>query len=300
MSENPRPDKHLVKGAVALVTGASRGAGKGIARELARKGYCVYITGRTKTEGQQHDGQTSLPGTVHSTAELIKSEGGHCIPVICDHASDSDVKALVSKIRDEQGGLDVLVNNAAYIHDDLVKPGPFWTKSIALATILDVGLRSTYSMTHHAAPLMIKQQHALVINTSSPGARCYMHGPAYGGQKAGTDKMTWDMAHDFRPHDVACISIWMGILKTERSEAAAAAAPELYADIMAQAESPEFTGRIIDALYRSSSLMERSGKTYVGAELALELDVTDLDGKQPTSHAPMLGDPIDFSSAVVE
>jgi len=280
---------------VVLVTGASRGAGKGIALAFGSQGDIVYVTGRTVNEGD-----ALLPGTVSSTADEITARGGQGIAAICDHSDDRQVEALFQRIIEEQGRLDILVNVATHIHDDLVKPGAFWKKSIDLAKILDVGLRSAYIASYHAASIMAEQGRGLIVNTGSFGASCYMHGPAYGAQKIGLDKMAWDMAHDLRPYGVASASIWMGVLKTERTEAVMAAEPEKYADFYQLAENPEFTGLVINALYQDPKLMEKSGRTFVGAELGAELGVTDIDGKQPVSHREMLGGPFMFSNAVVE
>lgn len=280
---------------VVLVTGASRGAGKGIALAFGALGDIVYVTGRS-----QREGDAPLPGTVFATAEAITRRGGIGIAVVCDHGDDAQVENLFQKIISEQGRLDILVNNATALHDDLVRPGPFWEKSADLVDILDVGLRSSYLASWHAAKIMAAQQRGLIVNTSSPGAACYMHGPAYGAQKAGNDKMVWDMAHDLRPFNVACLSIWMGVLNTERLQLAAAANPEQYAPFLQMAESPEFTGRVIDALYRDPKLMEKSGRALIGAEAGFELGVTDIDGRQPHSHREMLGGPIAFNPAVVQ
>ena len=280
---------------VVLVTGASRGAGKGIALALGSCGDIVYVTGRSRKEGD-----AALPGTVFATAAAITERGGRGIAVVCDHRDDTQVDALFEQIQSEQGRLDILVNNAADVHDDLIKPGGFWTKSPDLSELLSVGLRSSYIASYHAAKIMTAQGSGLIVNTGSFGAVCYMHGPAYGAQKIGHDKMAWDMAHDLRPFNVASVSLWMGMLKTERTDAVMQAEPEKYAGFFEMAETPEFTGRVIDALFRHESLMEKSGNTFVGAELALELKVKDIGDKQPPSHRDMLGAPIAFSPAVVE
>jgi NAD(P)-dependent dehydrogenase (short-subunit alcohol dehydrogenase family) len=280
---------------VVLVTGASRGAGKGIALAFGSEGDIVYVTGRSLNEGD-----APLPGTVFATADQISRRGGTGIPVLCDHADDRQVAALFQRIASEHGRLDILVNNAAQVHDDLIKPGGFWTKSVELVGMIDVGLRSSYIASYHAAAIMTQQGYGLIVNTGSFGARCYMHGPAYGAQKAGHDKMAWDMAHDLRPFNVASVSLWMGMLKTERTDRVMQQEPEKYADFHQLAESPEFTGRVISALHRDPQLMEKSGQTFVGAELGQSLGVQDIDGKQPVSHRDMLGGPFEFSAAVVE
>ena len=171
-----------------------------------------------------------------------------------------------SESNKNSGRLDLLVNNAAAIHDDLTNPKPFWEKPLELADVLDVGLRSAYVASWHAAPLMVRQGRGLIAFTSSPGSVCYMHGPAYGAQKAGVDKMAADMAVDFRDTGVATISIWMGILLTERFRSAFDGHPEALAETAKHAETPEFTGHLINALYHDPDLAELSGHTVIGAE----------------------------------
>ncbi len=285
-----KQDKRII-----LVTGASRGAGKGIALALAKPGSTIYVTGRSQSEGD-----AALPGTVFATVEAIEARGAKAVPLVCDHRDDQQVRKVFEVIESEQGRLDILVNNALQVPEGLTLPGPFWQKPLALQDILNVGLRSSYVASYFAAPLLLKSAQGLVVNTSSAGGRCYMHGPAYGAGKAGVDKMAHDMAVDFRPYNVAVVSLWMGLLKTERSMRVFEQQPELYAEAVAAAESPEFPGLVIDALYRDAELMSRSGKVYYGAELAEEYGVVDIDGKQPPSPRAMLGKPPKFSDAVVE
>lgn len=280
---------------VVVVTGASRGAGKGIALALGAKGDIVYVTGRSLNEGD-----APLPGTIGGTAAEITRQGGTGIAVACDHSDEQQVQALFEQVKREQGRLDILVNNATYLHDDLIKPGPFWEKSPELVKILDVGLRSAYLASYYAAPLLLANGRGLIVNTSSFGARCYMHGAAYGAQKSGLDKMANDMAYDFKAHNVAVVSIWMGMLRTERTERVIGAEPEKYADLAAMMETPQLTGLVIDALYNDPALLAKSGHTLIGAEEAQAYGVKDVNGSQPPSHRPMLGDPIVWSAAVVE
>ncbi|WP_062890909.1 SDR family NAD(P)-dependent oxidoreductase, partial [Mycobacterium avium] len=173
---------------VAVVTGASRGAGRGISAALADRGWRVYATSRT-----------------------IGDAPSGVVPVRVDHRDDAAVSDLFDRVRRESGRLDLLVNNAATISDNLVSPKPFWEKPLDLADVLDVGLRSSYVASWYAAPLLVAGGRGLIAFTSSPGSVCYMHGPAYGAQKAGVDKMAADMAVDFRGTGVATVSIWMGI-----------------------------------------------------------------------------------------
>jgi NAD(P)-dependent dehydrogenase (short-subunit alcohol dehydrogenase family) len=280
---------------VVVVTGASRGAGRGIALALGATGATVYVTGRTRREGE-----APLSGTVQATADAVTAAGGSGIAVYCDHSDDAQVEQLFQQVREEQGRLDILVNNATVVHDALTVSGPFWDKPLALVDILDVGLRSHYTASWFAAPLLLANGEGLVVNTSSFGGRIYMHGPAYGAGKAGVDKMAHDMAVDFRPHGVAVIALWMGLLATERTRRVFAAEPEKYAGIADTAESPEFTGLLIDALARDPGLMNRSGKVWIGAELGLEYGVMDTDGRQPVSPRAFFGDTTQFGEAVVE
>jgi NAD(P)-dependent dehydrogenase (short-subunit alcohol dehydrogenase family) len=229
----------------------------------------------------------------------VSDPGDGGIAVSVDHRDDAAVAELFTRVADECGGLDLLVNNAPAISDELVSPKPFWEKSLELGDVLDVGLRSAYVASWHAAPLLLRRSRGLIVFTSSPGSVCYMHGPAYGAQKAGVDKMAADMAVDFRETNVATVSIWMGILLTERFRSAFAGRPEALAKTAEHAETPEFTGHVINALYRDPDLAELSGRTVIGAEIALRYGITDEDGRQPPSHRDMMGAPREPSSVVV-
>lgn len=284
---------------VALVTGASRGAGAGIARGLGELGYTVYVTGRTKTPGDAKgwDGSV-LPGTFEETAQQITDLGGRGIAVQCDHSDDAQVASLFERIAREQGRLDMLVNNATYIHHQLIEKKPFWEKELAAANILDVGLRSAYVASWHAAQIMVPQKSGIIAFGSSFGANCYMHGPAYGAQKAGIDKFAHDMEHDLRGTGVIAVSIWMGPLITERSKIASETNPEQYKDFIETAENPEFTAHILDAIDRAPDREELSGSVLIGAEIAQKLGVTDR-GKDRPSYRDMLGNPPSKNPAAV-
>lgn len=285
-----------LKDVVAVVTGASRGAGKGIAIALGQEGATVYVTGRSQKEGD-----APLPGTVSSTAEAVTRAGGKGIAVACDHSKDGEVKALFERVKKEQSGrLDILVNNATFLHDVLIEKGGFWEKPLELVNILDVGLRSAYVASWYAAPLMVARKNGLIAFTSSFGASCYMHGPGYGAQKAGVDKFAKDMGVDLRAHNVAAVSIWMGMLKTDHTRRVMDQDPAKYAPFWEIAETPEFTGHLISALYRDPKRMEKSGQVLIGAETALEYGLKDEGGKQPPSHRDFLGGPVQAHPAVVE
>ncbi|HUL19112.1 MAG TPA: SDR family NAD(P)-dependent oxidoreductase [Steroidobacteraceae bacterium] len=276
---------------VALVTGASRGAGKGIALALGAAGMTVYVTGRSVTRSLGRLKDVPLPGTILETAAQITSLGGTGIALSCDHRDDAAVEAAVARVAQESGMLDILVNNAASIHDALIDPGGFWEKPLELADILDVGLRSAYVASYFAAPLMVRARRGLIAFVSSFGSSCYMHGPAYGAQKAGVDKFAADMAVDLAPYGVATASLWLGPQLTERTAAAGRSRPEQYAAFLQQAETPQFNGRIIHALARDPELMSLSGQTLISAEVAHRYGITEEGGREPPSYRQMLGEP---------
>jgi len=283
-----------LKDTVAIVTGASRGAGKGIALALGAEGATVYVTGRS-----QNEGDAPLPGTIHATAAAVTAAGGKGIAVTVDHSDDEQVRQLFGRVKNDHGRLDILVNNATFLHDQLIEKGGFWEKSLDLVKILDVGLRSAYVASWHAARLMTAQKSGLIVFTSSFGGNCYMHGAAYGAQKAGIDRFAHDMAIDLKPHGVVATSIWMGMLRTDRTKKVMDEDAAKYQGFWDIAETPEFTGHVIAALYRDPQRLEKSGKVLIGAELAQEYGITD-EGRQPPSHRPMLGSPAPVNPAIVE
>lgn len=284
---------------VALVTGASRGAGAGIARGLGELGYTVYLTGRTLSPGAAKGWDGSiLPGTVAETAAQVTALGGYGIPIICDHGNDEQVAQLFDTIRVDHGRLDLLVNNASYMHHQLIEKKPFWEKELDAQLILDVGLRSAYVASWHAARLMTEQKSGLIGFVSSFGADCYMHGPAYGAQKAGLDKLAHDMAFDLKDSGVISVSLWLGPQKTERSEIARQTNPEQYQEFMANAENPEFSAHIFDAIDRSTERETLSGQTLIGAEIAKTLGIKDRGHDRP-SYRETLGTPRKKNTAAV-
>jgi NAD(P)-dependent dehydrogenase (short-subunit alcohol dehydrogenase family) len=267
---------------VAVITGASRGAGAGIAHALGSHGAIVYVTGRSDDASV-----AAQPGTIHETAEKVTAAGGEGIAVRVDHSDDEQVKALFAQIEREHGRVDVLVNNAAIIHDEMMGRTKFWEEPISVIDTLHVGVRSSYVATVYAAPLMLPQRKGLVAFSSSSGSVHYAFGPAYGVPKAATDKMAADMAFDFREHGIAAVSIWMGSLLTDRVRKIIASKPENFGHILDTAETPELTGHVIWALYNDPELMTLSGQTLIGAELAVKYGIKDDDDRQPPSYRDM-------------
>lgn len=284
------------KAGVAVVTGASRGAGRGIAIALGSHGYTVYVTGRT-----QGSGESSLGGTIHDTAAAVTAAGekggtgGKGIAVRVDHRDDAETAALFDRVRQDEGRLDILVNNAALIRDELQLPVPFWEKPLAASTdLLDVGLRSSLVVSYYAAPLLVETGRGLVVFTSAPGAVRYQYGAAYGAHKASLDKFAADMGVDFRPFGVAVVSIWMGAVLTERLQQIIDSGPEL-GYLTGIAESPEFTGHVIAALAADPDVLALSGRTLIGAEMARQYGITDADGRRPPSVRDLMSvEPVNY------
>jgi len=285
---------------VVIVTGASRGVGKGVALALAKPGDTVYVTGRAREEGQT----SPLPGTIDATAAAISQRGGNGIAVACDHREDAQIKALIARAIDEQGRIDLLINNVYCVPDDLQQWQPFWQRPLDAhwQAMIDLGLRAHYVAAHCAAPHMVEQKSGMIVNISSPGARCYLHSAIYGMGKAATDKMSHDIGKELLEHRVAALSLWPGIVKTERIAPAveADALPEEYAALKPGMESPEYSGRIIDAIAQREDYLDYSARTWWNAELGEALGVRDIDGQQPASYAEFMGSPATPSEAMIK
>lgn len=276
---------------IVVVTGASRGIGKGIAVALGRRGATVYVAGRTKGgETQTSPGGASVPGTIHEAAEEVTRAGGRGIAVACDMADDTQIKDMFERVRRDHGHLDILVNNAAYLNEKMFVR-PFWEAPVELANIIDVGLRCHHVATYYAAPLLIASRRALLVNISFYGdAR--VHDPAYYASKAGLDKLAAVYAEHFRPYGVSAVSLWPGYVATERLVAMAetdAGTRQLKERF--GLESTEFSGRVIGALYDDPDLVMLSGKTLLNAEIAARYGVEDLDGFTPRSLRGTYGGP---------
>ncbi len=268
-----------LKGKVAVVTGASRGVGKGIALGLGEAGSTVYVTGRTTQEGTDVE---KLGGTVLGTAEEVTSLGGKGIAVACDHSDDAQTAKLFQRVKEEHGRLDVLVNNAWGGYERMEHDGeftwlkPFWEQPFwRWDAMFHGGARAAFVASAYAARLMIEQQGGLIVNISFWAAQKYLANVPYGAAKAAVDKMTADMAHEAEKFNITVISLYPGLVRTESVMRAAE-----YFD-MSNSESPQFTGRVIAALAADPDILKKSGKVLVVAQEALEYGIQDIDGKQP-------------------
>ena len=272
MDDTP-PDADLSE-TVALVTGASRGVGRGIAHELGVGGATVYVTGRS-TSDDRTDG---LPGTVDGTADLVSEAGGEGVAVVCDHTDDAAVEALFERIEGERGRLDLLVNGVwgGYEGYDDTFDAPFWEQPRErFDAMFDAGVRAAYVASQLAAPLLFESDRALLVNVSAGDGEHYRGQVAYDTAKAAVDRMAKGMAHELRAHAVAVLVVYPGFTRTERvMEAMDGEEPE-------GVESPRYVSRAVAALAGDESVLEKSGGIYRTGGLAREYGFTDVDGSQP-------------------
>lgn len=246
----------------ALITGASRGVGKGIALELARAGASVYITGRSPGDMKYIDGIGQA--------------------IVCDHRDDSQVESVFEQIGREQQRLDILVNNVWGGYENMMENGeftwscPFWEQPLwRWDAMFAAGVRAHYAASRLAARMMVAQRSGLIVNISFWSAQKHVGNTAYGVAKAATDKLTADMAHELREQGVAVVSLYPGLVRTEKVMEAAA-----WLDL-SNSESPEFIGRAVSALAQDPDVMKKSGQVLVAAALGEEYGFTDIDGKRP-------------------
>lgn len=253
----------------ALVTGASRGVGRGIAIGLGEYGSTVYITGRNLE-------------ALNETTEAVRTAGGTCIPIQCDHRYDDQTKAVLERIKSDGCILSILVNCAWGGYEDMVEDGKFtwtnkfWDQSIKRwDKIFEVGVRSIFVTSKYALELMRSDESGLIVNISFWAAKKYVGNVIYGASKAAADKLTSDMALELRDTKISVVSLYPGLVRTEEVMKAAA-----YLDLT-NSESPQFIGRVIANMFLDPAIPEKSGKICIAAQLAMDYHITDIDGKQP-------------------
>lgn len=266
----------LLRGRVAVVTGASRGVGKGIALALGEAGATVYVTGRSD-EGGTTEG---LPGTVRDAADAVTQRGGQGIPVRCDHTADAEVEGLFARVTQEQGRLDVLVNNVwgGYEHYEWSRfVAPFWEQPLRhWSGMFESGVRAHLVATRLAVPLMLLNRRGLIVHTTAWDRDKYLGNLFYDVAKAAVNRMASGMARELQPCNVAVLALAPGFVRTERVLAAFAGAGRLPENL----ESPEYIGRAVVALAADADVMAKSGRVLTVGQLAPEYGFTDIDGRQ--------------------
>ena len=264
-----------LSGQIAVVTGASRGVGKGIALGLGEAGATVVITGRSL-----EDKGGDRPGTIQATAEEVTAIGGKGIAMRCDHSKDEEVVALFEKVGNELGRVDILVNNAFSAPDRPIFEGKFWDYPLELwDQLMHVGCRGHYACSHTVAPMMVKQGRGLIVNVSSFAGMSYVFNVAYGVGKAAVDRMAKDMAVELQPHGVSAVSLWPGVVRTEYLTAVSERGEVPFA--LQNGESPQLSGRAVAHFAADPEREKRSGEVLIVADLAKEYGFTDIDGRQP-------------------
>jgi NAD(P)-dependent dehydrogenase (short-subunit alcohol dehydrogenase family) len=266
-----------LNGKVAIVTGASRGIGKGIALELGAAGATVYVTARSTSEDDH-----PLPGTIGATAQEVDALGGTGVAVALDHRDDAAVEVLFDRVLAEHGHLDVLVNNAFIVTAQLTSGLPFWEADVSnWDDMIDVGTRSAYVASVFAARAMVAAHSGLIVNVSSSGAEEYAWQVAYGVGKCALDRITADTAHELASHGVSVVSVWPGFVRTERIDVGAAMGLLPDSLDLSTSESPRFMGRAVVALASDPDVARWSGRAVSARDLADEYGFTDVDGNLP-------------------
>ncbi len=264
-----------LSGQIAVVTGASRGVGKGIALGLGEAGATVVITGRSL-----EDKGGDRPGTIQATAEEVTAIGGKGIAMRCDHSKDEEVVALFEKVQKDLGRIDILVNNAFTAPDKPIFEGKFWEYPLELwDQLMDVGCRGHYACSHTVAPIMVKQGRGLIVNVSSFAGKSYVFNVAYGVGKAAVDRMAKDMAVELAPAGVTAVSLWPGVVRTEYLTAVSERGEVPFG--LKNGESPQLSGRAVAHFAADPEREKRAGEVLIVADIAKQYGFTDIDGRQP-------------------
>ena len=271
---------------VALVTGASRGAGRGVALELGAAGATVYVTGRSVGGRPTTD---DVPGTIDESAREVTDRGGRGIAVRCDHTVDADVEALFDRIRGDHGRLDILVNNVwgGYEHSECrpLPLVPFWEQSLhQWDGMFAAGVRAHLTASRLAVPLMLPQRRGLIVSTTANlDALPYLRNLFYDLAKNAIARLAWALAQELREHGIAALAVAPGFMRTERVVEAfrRAGAPDAIDGPGGPSETTAYLGRAIVALASDAGVIEKSGQLLEVGTLAREYGFTDIDGRQP-------------------
>jgi NAD(P)-dependent dehydrogenase (short-subunit alcohol dehydrogenase family) len=269
-----------LNGKVALVTGGSRGAGRGIAVELGKAGATVYVTGRSTKENSTNN----WPGTIDDTVSQIEEVGGKGIAVRCDHTNDSETEALINRIRSEQGKLDILVNNVWGGHDLWSNPKvqPFWEFSLKhWDTMFTAGVRAQLATNYFAIPLLREYKQGLIVHTTFWDQDKYAGTFYYDLAKNALTRMAYGLSIDLKQDNIPVIAVSPGWMRTELVLLAFQTDEQHWQEIDAlqNTESPYYIGRAITALANDPRIMDKSGQVLKVGDLAKEYGFTDIDGR---------------------
>jgi NAD(P)-dependent dehydrogenase (short-subunit alcohol dehydrogenase family) len=281
-----------LEGRVAVVAGATRGAGRGIACMLGEAGAVVYCSGRNSRGRPNTEGVfAGRPETIEETAEMVSARGGVGVPVRADHSDERQVEALFKRVAKERGRLDVLVNDISEGVEHEWKP--FWKLSLERGLgALRQGIDTHIITTRHAAPLMVKQKSGLVVEVGDGDALYYRGNLFYDLVKVTVARLAYAWAEELRPHGVAALAVTPGFMRTEVVLERLEATEENWREVaeksskargygFAGSESPSFVGRAVAALAADPRVLEKSGGLYGSWTLADEYGFDDLDGTRP-------------------
>jgi NAD(P)-dependent dehydrogenase (short-subunit alcohol dehydrogenase family) len=279
---------------IALVTGASRGAGRGIAVELGAAGATVYVTGRTTREHQadgyaaflKQAGTTAMPGTIEDTADEVTAAGGRGIAVRCDHGDVEQVRALFARVERDSGRLDVLVNNAWGGHESFTPASlnqPFWEQSLDhWQSMFEHGVRNHVVACHASAPLFVRQQRGLIATTTYHDRGRYLKGNLfYDLAKSTMSRLAFGVAQELKPHGITSVALSPGWMRTEIILHAFKTDEQNWQRVppLARTESPRYIGRAVVALAGDANVSSKTGQVLSVGDLAREYGFTDVDGR---------------------
>lgn len=265
-----------LQGKVAVVTGASRGAGRGIAQELGAAGATVYVTGRSTRAA------SARPETIEETAEMVTALGGKGIPVRVDHTVDAEVEALFAQVKAAHGGLDILVNSVWGGHDKPWPSGPFWEAAeVPWETMFTAGVRAHLIASRYAVPLMLRQPKGLIVTVSFFDEGKYTGNFWYDLAKNAMNRLAHNMAHELKDTAIASVAVSPGFMRTELVLESEGATEETWQSVpkLARTETPRYVGRAIVALAADPHVLAKTGQCLTAGELALAYGFTDVDGR---------------------
>jgi NAD(P)-dependent dehydrogenase (short-subunit alcohol dehydrogenase family) len=268
-----------LSGKVALITGGTRGIGKGIAFAFSKMGAIVYFTGRTEIE---LNGKVNLEGSISSTEAIIRNAGGIGYGIKCDHENDMETKNVIEQIIQKQKKIDILVNNVWGGYEHFNDGTEFWLEKEFFTVpisrfdkMFNSGVRAHYSTSVYTAKYMAEQKNGIIFNISFWAAQKNNMGVAYGMAKAATNKMTEAMAYELEKFNISVITIYPGLVRTESVLKSAD-----FFDLT-NSESPDFIGYSMAALVCDKNILSKSGTIQIAAQVALDYGFKDIDGKQP-------------------